>query len=89
MEMPQYQCHKKVRAVKIAALEIREDKSARIAGVDHVGIIVTRAGWADRFKPVHSKKTDIGYYVEYEDGFASWSPSDVFEAGYTLIGVQS
>lgn len=26
-----------------------------------------------------------GYFVLYEDGYASWSPADVFEAGYTEI----
>ena len=26
-----------------------------------------------------------GYKVVYEDGYISWSPKDVFEAGYTEI----
>lgn len=27
-----------------------------------------------------------GYEVEYEDGYKSWSPADVFDAAYTQIG---
>jgi hypothetical protein len=31
-----------------------------------------------------------GYYVEYEDGYASWSPAEAFESGYDqLTGVSS
>lgn len=26
-----------------------------------------------------------GYLVRYEDGYISWSPKDVFEAGYTEV----
>ena len=26
-----------------------------------------------------------GYFVVYEDGYESWSPAGVFEAGYSLI----
>lgn len=26
----------------------------------------------------------MGYLVEYEDGYISWSPKDVFEKGYAL-----
>lgn len=27
-----------------------------------------------------------GYAVKYEDGYTSWSPKEVFEAGYEMIG---
>jgi hypothetical protein len=26
-----------------------------------------------------------GYFVEYDDGYHSFSPAEAFEAGYTLI----
>lgn len=33
------------------------------------------------------EKDDVpGYAVKYEDGYTSWSPSDVFEKAYIAIG---
>jgi Protein of unknown function (DUF2829) len=31
---------------------------------------------------IGGKQTGPGYLVEYEDGYQSWSPKDVFEAAY-------
>lgn len=31
-----------------------------------------------------NEKTLDGYYVEYDNGYASWSPKDVFEKAYKL-----
>lgn len=82
-EMPRYECHKKVWAIKIAAVEIHQDKSATIAPSDDgYAVFKTAPAWAERFK---STADDPGYYVVYEDGFASWSPSKAFEAGYVRI----
>lgn len=83
IEMPKYASHKKVQALHIAALEIHEDGSATIAPKeDRFASFRTRPGWADRFEGTDS---DPGVYVVYEDGFTSWSPTSVFEAGYTRI----
>ena len=30
-----------------------------------------------------------GYWVQYEDGFTSWSPQEAFERGYGEVGVQT
>ena len=83
-DLPRYRCHKQVRALKIATIEIREDKSAVIAPVivDYA-VFTTPPGWAERFK---GTEEDPGYFVLYEDGYASWSPSKAFEEGYTLVG---
>lgn len=79
-EMPRYKSHKTVWALKIAAIEIHEDKSARIAPADKgYAAFKTAAGWAARF----TSGDDPGYYVVYADGFASWSPTKAFEDGYT------
>ena len=43
---------------------------------------MAQPGWKDRFK---GSSADYGYYVVYEDGYASWSPSAAFESGYTLV----
>ncbi|XUM21050.1 DUF7681 family protein [Bradyrhizobium oligotrophicum S58] len=80
-EMPRYQSHKQVWALKIAAIEIHQDKSATIAPVD-AGYVsfTTKPGWAERWS---GSEEDLGYFVQYQDGFASWSPTKAFEEGYT------
>lgn len=80
MEMPRYQSHKQVWALKISVLEIHQDGSATISPADHgYSTFNTKPGWAQRF----NAGDDPGYYVQYADGFASWSPSKAFEEGYT------
>lgn len=80
-EMPRYRSHKTVWALKIAALEIGERHQAKIAPADDgYAVFETADGWAERFK---GGEEDLGYYVAYEDGYASWSPSAAFEAGHT------
>ncbi len=79
--MARYKCHKEVNAVKISAIEIREDKSAVISPVDG-SVFYTKPGWAERWK---GSEDDKGYHVQYDDGFESWSPTKAFEEGYTRI----
>lgn len=79
-EMPRYKCHKEVGALRIAAIEIHEDKSATIASRDLDYTFKTSPGWAERWK---GSDADTGYYVVYDDGYASWSPTKAFEEGYT------
>lgn len=82
-EMPRYQSHKKVHALKISALEFHEDGSATIAPAETMyAPFRTREGWRDRFT---GSDEDTGYYVVYSDGFTSWSPTEAFESGYTRI----
>ncbi len=81
--LPRYQSHKKVWALEIAAIEIKEDKSAVIAPVDKkYEVFTTKPGWAERFE---GSEEDKGYWVQYEDGFTSWSPTKAFLDGYTKI----
>lgn len=80
-EMPRYVSHKTVWALKIKAIEIHEDKSATIAPADAgYAVLKTKPNWAERWK---GSEDDKGYYVQYADGFASWSPTKAFEEGYT------
>lgn len=81
-QMPQYQCHKKVWALKIATVtrdvgdgvfEIRPSDK----GYD---IFKTKPRW-----PWKGSETDPGYFVIYEDGYESWSPTKAFEEGYTRL----
>ena len=73
--MKQYECHKKVNAKPL-----------------NRGDYNVLRGWA---MPENEDGADEGYLVEYLDGgesnhpdydnYISWSPKDVFEAGYTEI----
>lgn len=83
VEMPKYRSHKVVHALHIAGVEIHEDQSATIAPKDAgYAPFRTRAGWADRFE---GSEEDLGVYVVYRDGFTSWSPTEEFRDGYSLI----
>ena len=83
MELPRYECHKKVHALKIASVKINEDGSATIvpAYSGHARLTTPKC-WAERF---HGDKDDPGYFVVYADGYTSWSPTKAFEDGYTRI----
>lgn len=82
--LPIYQSHKKVKAVKISAVEIAEMGTAYIASreLNEGERIEAPPGWADRF---HGDEEDLGYWVQYADGYQSWSPSAAFQDGYTRI----
>jgi hypothetical protein len=88
IEMPLYQCRKQVRALKIRTVAIHEDKSATIVPAPigpsdrQYAPFKSTSGWAERFR---GNEYDLGYYVVYRDGYASWSPTKEFEDGYTLI----
>lgn len=89
-ELPQWQCHKKVRAAKVIEVTREQGDNApyslRLEG-DHVRYV--DQNWAKRhgvWDPgVDVPKLAGGFFVEYEDGYSSWSPPEAFEAGYTLI----
>ena len=84
IEMPRYRCHKEVWALKIAAIEIKQDGSAEIVPHDAAfNLFIAPKEWAERFHG--AKEDDPGYYVVYEGGYTSWSPTAAFESGYTPI----
>ena len=81
--LPRYQSHKKVWALKIAAIEFDESGVAKIAPVEKgYTTIETLPGYRAKF---HGSEEDLGYYVVYEDDYASWSPTQAFEEGYTRV----
>lgn len=76
--LPLYDCHKQVRAGKIT----RIDRSA--CGVRYeihmdATSVVVDSDFVSKHKPIEG-----GYYVEYEDGYRSYSPAKAFEEGYSL-----
>ncbi len=88
-ELPRYKCHKEVRALKIASV-VRADRFAPDSVVGKMFIMPA----GNEFEPVEVSDEYVakhnpqagGYYVVYEpDGYESYSPGAVFEAGYTRI----
>ena len=84
--MQRYQCHKIVEAAKILAIERLVDNSVQLELDDHA-IIQKDGQWWPRLRAFVGRRMqgDCGYFVRYEDGYESWSPTTVFEDGYTLI----
>jgi hypothetical protein len=80
-EMPQYQCHKKVRALKIKKIEYFDDASAELTFEnDDYAPLKVPVHWTRNHEP------DVGgYYVQYDNGHTSYSPAKAFEEGYALI----
>lgn len=79
-ELPKWQCHKVVHALKINVVEYMPDDMVMLQFHD------------TRFAPIQvstirrPKPSNDWYYVVYPDGYFSFSPTKEFEDGYTLIG---
>lgn len=92
-EMPQYQCHKKVHALKIAEVikKPNPDATGRSAASSYGATLVPedKANYApfDVDSQFDSKHRPVagGYYVVYDDGYKSFSPAEAFESGYSPI----
>lgn len=80
-EMPRYQSHKMVWALKIKDIIRETDGSATIFPMEE-GFAPIRVD--ANYVHKHDPKAG-GYYVVYDDGYKSWSPADAFESGYTRI----
>lgn len=87
--MPKYKCHKEVWALKIEGIELHdEDRSATITPADDgYAPFRTKAEWSTRFRGFAADRVndELGYFVMYDDGYASWSPSKAFEEGYSRV----
>jgi hypothetical protein len=86
-EMPKYRSHKTVWALKIASVVDPtnpgdETDGSRVLTFEDSEYAPMRVAHA--FVRKHDPKAG-GYYVVYEDGYASWSPAEAFESGYTRI----
>jgi hypothetical protein len=84
MQLPLYQCHKQVRACKIARVHVSqgrdEDEIFLIPEKANLMPIEIHVDFFDKHRPKPG-----GYYIVYADGYESFSPAEVFEAGYSLI----
>lgn len=83
--LPRYKCHKEVSALKIARVDLEGDANR------DTGAMITPAD--GRYAPFRVDNIFLykhrpqagGYYVVYKDGYASFSPADAFEEGYSLV----
>ncbi len=88
MEMPRYQSHKIVWALKIKSIVI--DGEVEDRETDGSAIITPEENGYAPFRVErdyvrnHNPKAG-GYYVVYKDGYRSFSPAEAFEEGYTKI----
>jgi hypothetical protein len=76
MEMPRYKSHKQIWALEIATVDghhltFRDKGYAPILCADEM---------FSRYVPVPGD-----YYVQYEDGYKSFSPRKAFQDGYTRV----
>jgi hypothetical protein len=77
-QLPQWKCHKIVGAAKIIKIMVMETGATSIALDNGESVIADDAYLKHR--PVAG-----GYFVEYEDGYVSYSPAEAFEKGYTRL----
>lgn len=77
LQLPRWKCHKEVRAFKITGINIPPDQigHVRLSG-NGIEIEVT-VEYMKKHRPQVG-----GFYVLYEDGYHSFSPSTAFESGY-------
>jgi hypothetical protein len=86
IELPLYQCHKKVRAAKINRIRAIDSNGATMLILDGVNgdwSVPVNAGWLKRNPAVSVG----GYFVQYHDSdnYTAYSPAGPFENGYTRI----
>lgn len=84
--MDRYKCHKEVQAIKI--IEIEQDTDPNlfwIVGESKRPHLESVQVWVDLDWLAKHKPKVGGYFVQYSDGYRSYSPADAFEAGYTFI----
>lgn len=75
-ELQRFKCHKVVEAMKITEMLPGRELGRLLVGAGDVAVYVDRA-YVDKHHPEVG-----GYFVRYEDGYTSFSPAAVFEAGY-------
>lgn len=76
--MRKYRSHKVVEAAKVT--------ERMPAGDDRYRLLTAEGDIAYLPKSrLPESASDLGYLVCYGDGYTSWSPTEAFENGYTLI----
>ena len=81
IEMPKYRCHKTVYALKIKHVVVEPTNGHTIVPENrrYAPFQIT-----DEYFQKHKPEAG-GYFVQYADGYKSYSPSKAFEEGYKLV----
>lgn len=91
-ELPRYRSHKHVWALKLKAVvhNPNPDRAGRSCASSYGAMIypedeayppfAVSAEYVNKHRPQPG-----GYYVQYADGYLSYSPAQAFEEGYTLV----
>lgn len=82
-EMPRYQSHKIVHALKIKSIYLTAPDGDEFA-FDPADAGYARVIFPEGFVAKHNPQ-EGGYYIVYPDGYKSFSPAEPFESGYTAI----
>lgn len=80
LSIPQYKCHKVVRAFKIARIDLSPNTSYLIPVQREIAPIPISKHVLENKNPSQGD-----YYVLYDDGYFSFSPPKAFEDGYSLL----
>ncbi len=91
--MKSYRSHKVVQAAKIEKMADADAENRWAWEVEGGEILQMTPEWLTSrvgggvitdHEELHRKAIG-GYFVQYEDGYTSWSPAEAFESGYTEI----
>ena len=86
--LPRWRSHKEVYGDKITKI-LPADPQAERSSQDDTGIrwIIACGGIVTVTKDLIARGApSVGdYYVQYQDGYKSWSPAKAFEEGYTRV----
>ena len=81
IQLPRYKCHNEVGAAKIERIWFDGIESKIL--IELVGFRYATIELSQEFFNKHRPRPG-GYFVQYDDGYQSFSPADAFESGYTL-----
>lgn len=79
-QMPSYISHKRVWALKIKKVGVDEDGQGVVLHFERPGF-APRAFTASQLERKPEPQAGM-YFVQYDGGYFSFSPADVFEDGY-------
>lgn len=86
VSLPEYVCHKVVRAAKIVAIGIGPEPGVDAVPSARRGVRLALEGAAhvdvSQLWMQTKSAQPGGYFVQYEDGYSSFSPAKAFEEGY-------
>jgi hypothetical protein len=87
--LPRYKCHKEVCALRIKSIERVKARDGEDPDAAGAIIIPEESGFAPiRVSAEYLRKHRPqvgGYWIQYDDGYKSFSPSRAFEEGYARI----